>query len=149
MSGRLEGKRAFITGGASGIGAATAERFREEGAAVVTGDLASGDVELDVRRRDSVEHAVAAAVERLGGLDIAVCNAGKGIFGTVEELSEEDWDDGMATNLKGVFLVAKASWPHLAASGGVVLATGSVIGVWGDVNQGAYCASKAGVIALT
>ena len=148
-SGRLAGKRAIITGGDSGIGAATAQRFREEGARVVVADLTGGDVQADVRSAASVEAAVAAAVERLGGLDIAVCNAGKGIFGSVAELTEADWDDGMATNLKGVWLTARAAWPHLASSRGCVLSTASVIGVWGDAGQGAYCASKAGVIALT
>jgi NAD(P)-dependent dehydrogenase (short-subunit alcohol dehydrogenase family) len=118
---RLKGKRAFVTGGASGIGAATAERFKNEGARVVTGDLAGGDVVLDVRQRGSVERAVDEAVERLGGLDIAVCNAGKGISGTVYQLDEADWDDGMATNLKGVYLTAKAVWPHLAESRGCIL----------------------------
>ncbi len=148
-TGRLAGKRAIITGGASGIGAATAQRFREEGARVVVADLAGGDVDADVRSAASIEAAVAAAVERLGGLDIAVCNAGKGIFGPVHELTEADWDDGMATNLKGVWLTARAAWPHLARSRGCILSTASVIGVWGDAGQGAYCASKAGVIALT
>jgi NAD(P)-dependent dehydrogenase (short-subunit alcohol dehydrogenase family) len=147
--GRLEGKRAFVTGGASGIGAATAERFRAEGARVVVGDLAGGDVVVDVRSRESVERAVEEAATELDGLDIAVCNAGKGINGALHELEEADWDDGLATNLKGVYLTAKAAWPYLAQSRGCVLATASVIGVWGDVNQAAYCASKAGVIALT
>jgi NAD(P)-dependent dehydrogenase (short-subunit alcohol dehydrogenase family) len=147
--GRLQGKRAFVTGGASGIGAATAGRFRQEGAHVITADLAGGDVDVDVRSRASVDAGIAFAVEQLGGLDVAVCNAGKGIFGAVHELEEDAWDDGMATNLKGVYLTAKAAWPHLAESRGCVLSTASVIGLWGDAGQGAYCASKAGVIALT
>lgn len=147
--GRLAGKRAVVTGGASGIGAETAARFRAEGAHVVTADLIGGDVVVDVRSRDSIEAGIATAVDTLGGLDVVVCNAGKGIFGTVRELSEDAWDDGLDTNLKGVFLTAKAAWPHLAAAGGVVLSTASVVGVWGIETQAAYCASKAGVIALT
>lgn len=148
-SGRLAGKRAFVTGGASGIGAATTERFREEGAEVVVADLVGGDVEVDVRSEASVAAAVAAAVERLGGLDVAVCNAGKPIGGAVHELEEAVFDDGIATNLKGVYLTAKAAWPHLVKSRGCVLATASVVGVWGDSGQAVYGASKAAVIALT
>jgi NAD(P)-dependent dehydrogenase (short-subunit alcohol dehydrogenase family) len=148
-SGRLAGKRAFVTGGGSGIGAETSARFAEEGARVVTGDLVDGDVSLDVRSRDSVDAAVQEAVEILEGLDIIVCNAGKGIVGAVHEVDEATWDDGFATNLKGVYLTAKAAWPHLAESHGCILSTASVVGVWGDSGQAGYCASKAGVIALT
>jgi NAD(P)-dependent dehydrogenase (short-subunit alcohol dehydrogenase family) len=147
--GRLAGKRAFVTGGGSGIGAATVERFRAEGARVVAGDLAGGDLVVDVRLRASVDAAVQEVVEILGGLDVVVCNAGKGIFGPVHELDEDTWDDGLATNLKGVYLTAKAAWPYLAESHGCVLSTASCVGVWGIENQAAYCASKAGVIALT
>ena len=100
--GRLAGKRAVVTGGASGIGLATAQRFRAEGARVITLDLRDGDVVADVRSTESVGPAITEAVETLGGLDIAVCNAGKGIFGAISELTEEDWDERMATNLKGV-----------------------------------------------
>lgn len=149
VTGRLEGKRAFVTGGGSGIGAATAARFRDEGARVVTADLTGGDLAVDVRSRGSIEAGIAETVDALGGLDIIVCNAGKGIFGTVADLDEEAWNEGMDTNLKGVFLTAKAAWAHLGESRGCVLSTASVVGVWGIEAQAAYCASKAGVIALT
>jgi len=147
--GRLADKRAFVTGGGSGIGAATVRRFREEGANALAGDLIGGDVEVDVRSRASVDEAMHEAVELLGGLDIVVCNAGKGIFGALHEVDEETWDDGLDTNLKGVYLTAKAAWPHLVQSRGCVLSTSSCVGVWGIEAQAAYCASKAGVIALT
>jgi NAD(P)-dependent dehydrogenase (short-subunit alcohol dehydrogenase family) len=149
LSARLEGKRALVTGGASGIGAAIAERFREQGAVVVVGDLHGGDVELDVRSVASVGAAVAETLDRLGGLDTVVCNAGRPVVGAVHELAEEDWDDGMATNLKGVYLTAKAAWPQLVETRGSITATASVVGLWGSQGQAAYCAAKAGVVMLT
>ena len=148
MSRRLDGKRAFVTGGASGIGAEVVRRFSEEGAEVVSGDLRGGDVEIDVRSRASVGAAVAAAVERLGGLDTIVCNAGRPIVGAAHELDEAEWDDGLAVNLKGIYLCAQAAWPHLEESRGSILATASMAGIWATQDQAAYCASKAGAIML-
>jgi NAD(P)-dependent dehydrogenase (short-subunit alcohol dehydrogenase family) len=148
MAGRLQGKRALVTGGGSGIGAEVVARFRDEGAAVLAADLRGGDVECDVRSRASVEAAVTAAVERLGGLDTLVLNAGRPVVGTLADLDEGDWDDGLATNLKSIFLFAKAAWPHLSAGGGSIAITASVVGLWGSQNQAAYCASKAGAIML-
>ena len=145
MSGRLEGRRALVTGAASGIGAGVVERFREEGADVLGSDLAGADLILDVRDRGQTEAAVAETVARLGGLDVVVCNAGRPAVGPLHELDEDVWDDALATNLKSVYLMARAAWPHLVASRGTILATGSVVGLWGSQNQAAYCASKAGV----
>jgi NAD(P)-dependent dehydrogenase (short-subunit alcohol dehydrogenase family) len=149
LSGRLEGKRAFVTGGASGIGAAIVERFREQGAVVVAGDIKGGDVDLDVRSAASVGSAVADAAVRLGGLDAVVCNAGRPVVGPVHELAEAEWDDGLATNLKGVYLTAKASWPHLVETRGSITSTASVVGLWGSQGQPGYCAAKAAVVMLT
>ncbi len=145
---RLQGKRALITGGASGIGAAVVERFREEGAEVVSADLAGGDVDLDVRTASGVDAVVAAAAERLGGLDVLICNAGRPVVGAVHELDEADWDDGLATNLKSIFLCARAAWPYLTESGGSIGITASVVGLWGSGGQAAYCAAKAGAVML-
>jgi NAD(P)-dependent dehydrogenase (short-subunit alcohol dehydrogenase family) len=146
--GRLEGKRALVTGGGSGIGAAIADRFREEGAAVLTADLANGDLECDVRSRASVDACVGEAVGRLGGLDALVLNAARPVLGALHELDEADWDDGLATNLKSVYLCAKAAWPHLVESRGSICLTASVVGLWGSGGQAAYCASKAGAVML-
>jgi NAD(P)-dependent dehydrogenase (short-subunit alcohol dehydrogenase family) len=116
---------------------------------VLTGDLRGGDLELDVRSRASVEAGVEAAVRELGGLDAIVCNAGRPTVGTVEALAEADWDDGLATNLKQVYLCARAAWRHLEASRGSILSTASIVGLWGSQNQAAYCAAKAAVVMLT
>ena len=111
--------------------------------------MRGGDVELDVRSAASVETAVAATVDRLGGLDTVVCNAGRPVVGAVHDLSEADWDDGMATNLKGVYLTARAAWPHLVETRGSITSTASVVGLWGSEGQPAYCAAKAAVVMLT
>lgn len=149
MSGRLAGRRALVTGGASGIGASIVERFLEEGAAVVVADLRGGDVDCDVRSAASVEATVTEAVARLGGLDTLVLNAGRPVVGAAHEVSEADWDDGIDTNLKGLYLCSRAAWPHLeAAGGGSITITASVVGIWGSMNQAAYSVSKAGAIML-
>ena len=145
---RLNGKRVLVTGGASGIGAAIVERFREEGARVVVGDLRGGDVELDVRSAASNRAAVAFTVEQLGGLDTVVCNAGRPATGTAIDTSEADWDDAMAVNAKGIYLAARAAWPHLEASHGAILATASITAISATQNQAAYCASKAAAVML-
>ena len=164
MAGRLQDKVALITGAGSGIGRATAERFAEEGAKVVAADLKAetaqatadaigGDafgVGIDVTDRASIAAVIEETVGRFGGLDVLVCNAGVTIVGSVMDLSEEQWDKELDTNLKSVFLCAKEAWPHLEArGGGSILSTASMAGQWAIPADAAYCASKAGLIMLT
>lgn len=147
--GRLAGQRALVTGGASGIGREVAQRFAEEGAQVVVGDLEGGDVVLDVRSHESAEGAVREAVARMGGLTTVVCNAGRPVLGTLDEVELDEWNDGLTTNLTGVYLTVKAAWPHLVENGGAILSTASILGVMATGGQAVYCAAKAGVVMLT
>ena len=149
-SGRLAGKRALVTGGGSGIGAATVERFREEGASVLSADLEGGDVHCDVRSGPDVAAAVNDAVTQLGGLDTLVLNAGRTVVGLLHELPGDEWDDGLAVNLTSVYLFVREAWPHLVDAGcSSITSTASIVGLVGSQNQAAYCATKAGVVMLT
>ncbi len=164
---QLSGKMAFITGGGTGIGRACALLFAREGAkvavaarrkekleAVAREIIEEGHkalaVECDITRRDSVEHAIRTAEERLGGLNVIVNNAGLLHIGTVEETSEDDWNRVVAVNLTGTFLVSQAAIPSLRrAGGGSIVNIGSYLGLVGIKQRTAYCASKGGVTLLT
>ena len=164
---RLTGKRALVTGGASGIGAATAERFAAEGAAVAIADLDESGAETqaaalrdrggralgiaaDVGDDDSVAVMVAHAWEALGGVDILVNNAAIPMVGTVETLAAEEWERVLDIDLSSVYRVSRAIWPRfVAGGGGVVLNTASVAGIVGMAGQHGYSAAKAGVVMLT
>lgn len=160
----LEGKRVLITGGASGIGAATAARFLEEGSAVVVLDRdakarerirqelpdLAGTVDADVSKLKQVETAVADAVEMMGGLDVLINNAGISIRHNFLDITPEEWDKVIAVNLTGVFYMAQAAARHMVRhDGGVILQTASTNGIVGYPYYADYNATKAGVIELT
>jgi meso-butanediol dehydrogenase/(S,S)-butanediol dehydrogenase/diacetyl reductase len=160
----LSGKRVLITGGASGIGAATAARFLEEGSAVVVLDRdpkgrkhiqtqlpkLAGVVDADVSKLAQVESAFAEAVKMMGGVDVLINNAGISIRHNFLDITPEEWDKIIAVNLTGVFYVAQTAAKHMWQRGnGVILQTASTNGLVGQPYYADYNATKAGVIELT
>lgn len=147
---RFEGKRVFITGAASGIGAATAALFSREGARVEGVDVSAADgvSHCDVTDPASVSAAMAAAVGRLGGLDVCLNVAGINRFSKIEDLSLELLNFHLAVNLAGPMLVTQAAVPHLRRSKGNVVTVASISGMQGQPYNSAYCASKGGVLLL-
>lgn len=145
---RFTGKRIFVTGAAAGIGAATAQLFREEGADVVGVDIveAEGVDHCDVTDPASVQAAMDTAVERLGGLDVLANVAGVNWFSKIDDITLELWNRHLAVNLTGPMLVTQAALPHLRASTGNIVTVGSISGMQGQPYNSSYCASKAGLI---
>ena len=154
----LKGKVALITGGASGIGAATARRLAGAGANVIVADLNevaakalaaelpdAKAVAMDVTSSASI----AAAIDGLERLDILVNNAGIGLVGGIAETEEADFARLMAVNATSVYLVTKAALSLLLAARGSIVNIGSVAGLIGIKQRFAYCASKGAVIAMT
>ena len=160
---RVEGKVALISGGAGGIGAATAKLLAEEGAAVVIADILEDEgqatessiseaggralfVNLDVTSEESWNNAVRSAVSSFGKLDILVNNAGVSHRAGVEETTSEAWDNVMDVNVKGVFLGTKAAIPEMRkAGGGSIINISSIYGLVGSVTSAAYHSSKGAV----
>ena len=160
---RVAGKVALISGGAGGIGAATAKLLAKEGAAVVIADLLDDEgratetsiaksggralfVNLDVTSEDSWNSAVQFAVSSFGKLDILVNNAGVSHRTGVEKTTSEAWDNVMDVNAKGVFLGTKAAIPEMRkAGGGSIINISSIYGMVGSVTSAAYHASKGAV----
>jgi NAD(P)-dependent dehydrogenase (short-subunit alcohol dehydrogenase family) len=150
---RLDGRVAFVTGGAQGIGRAIADALAEAGASVVTGDLKGGDVELDVTDSAAVSKIADSVMAQHGRIDILVNNAGIARSDTpAEEVADEHWLNVLDVNLNGTFWCARAFGRHMLAAGsGSIVNIGSMSGV--IVNrpqpQSYYNASKAAVHQLT
>jgi NAD(P)-dependent dehydrogenase (short-subunit alcohol dehydrogenase family) len=164
--GRFDGKVALITGAASGIGAASALRFAQEGAAIAGLDLekaTGGDWDEavkaapaahfetgDVRDEERIAQVVATVKERLGRIDVLLNSAGVAGGGMVHMIDQKDWDHVIDVNLKGTFLVTKQVLPvMLEQQSGNIVNVSSVEGIEGFVGGSSYNASKGGVILLT
>src|SRR5919112_636111 len=166
---QLDGKVALVTGGGSGIGAATAELFAEQGAKVAV--LGRTEDELkevvdrirkkggdaistlaDVSKADEVRRAVDETAGHYKRLDVVFANAGvNGVWAPIEELEPEEWEKTIRINLMGTFLTVKYAVPHLKVRGGSVIVTSSVNGtrIFSNTGASAYSSSKAGQVAFT
>ena len=164
---RLKDKVAIITGGAGGIGLAAVQKFVEEGAYVVIADYneAAGNqvqenftsrerpvsfIKTDTADRNSVEALVGNTIEKYGRIDILVNNAGTTKDAMLSKMTEQQFDDVININLKGVFNCTQCVIPHMISQGsGKIINTSSVSGVYGNVGQTNYAASKAALIGMT
>ena len=160
----LSGINVLVTGGASGIGQATATRFLEEGCAVCVLDRSagarervarelsglSGVFDADVSSLEQVQAAFALAIDCMGSVDVLINNAGISIRHDFLDITPDEWDEVLGVNLKGVFHAAQTAARHMMDKGsGVILNTASTAGSTGYPHYADYSASKGGVIALT
>lgn len=161
----LKDKVVIITGGAGGIGKASALRFAEEGAKVVVADFADGAatvdevkakggeavyVKVDVTDPESCRNMVAKAKEAFGRIDVLINNAGITKDAMMKKMAKEAFDAVIAVNLTGVFNCTSAALPALLEQqSGVVLTTSSIVGLYGNMGQTNYAATKWGVIGMT
>jgi NAD(P)-dependent dehydrogenase (short-subunit alcohol dehydrogenase family) len=160
--GLLQGKRALVTGGTTGLGLAIAGRFLHEGARVaITGrdhDLGERAGQAlgpgarffaaDAADPDAVASSVSAAVDHLGGLDVLVNNAGVGVTARLIDTPLADYDKVMAVNVRGYLLYAQHAYPHLARRRGCMIHIASDAGIWGEQATGLYSVTKAAVVML-
>lgn len=160
----LQGKRVLVTGGASGIGAATVERFIAEGSTVCVLDMNTkacerikedlmalgGFVAADVSDRGQIEDAFLRVLVQIGGVDVLINNAGISVRHDFLHIQQKEWERVLGVNLTGVFNVAQVAARHMMSNdGGVILNTASTNGTTGYPYYADYNASKAGVISLT
>ena len=160
---RLAGKAALVTGGASGIGLATARRFATEGARVAITDLDEGAgataahelgdaaffMHHDVTSESGWEAVMRESVSRFGGVDVLLNSAGVFRFGTIEDTTLDEWRQTIAINLDGTFLGCRAAVRAMREHGGSIINMSSISGLRGDPDNAAYNASKGGVRLLT
>jgi 3-oxoacyl-[acyl-carrier protein] reductase len=156
---RMEGKVAIVTGGARGIGRQIVETFAREGARLIYSlDMGTGEyelpnvrhVQLNVTNRDQVAKFVEEVKNELGTIDVLVNNAGITRDALIQKMTEDMWDAVINVNLKGVFNLTQAVAPIMMENGkGSIVSISSVVGVYGNVGQTNYAATKAGVIGMT
>ncbi len=153
---RLAGRKAIVTGAASGIGAATALRLAADGAIVLSIDIAEEGLAglhklmIDLADPASAAHVAAEAERRLGGLDILINNAGVCPVAAIEGLTDADWQKAIAVNMMAPFRLARACLPMLRSSKAArIVNVGSILSSHGDPMLAAYTATKHGVLGLT
>jgi meso-butanediol dehydrogenase/(S,S)-butanediol dehydrogenase/diacetyl reductase len=149
--GRFTGRVALVSGAASGIGAAVADRLSEDGATVVRADIADGDggIRCDVTDAASCAAAVAHTIDAYGRLDVLANVAGVGGAAAICDVDPDEWRRVIEVNLTGTFLLSQAAVPALLESTGCIVNMGSVAGLRATPYNAAYCASKGGVVMLT
>ncbi|MDM7957809.1 SDR family NAD(P)-dependent oxidoreductase [Blastomonas sp.] len=153
---RLNGRKALVTGAASGIGAATVRRLLADGATVLACDISSDGLAgtynhvANLADRQAIATLAAVAESQLGGLDILINNAGVCPVGTLDELTDDQWQFGLDVNLLAPARLSKACLALLKASkAGRVINTGSILSRYGDAGLGAYAASKHAILGFT
>jgi NAD(P)-dependent dehydrogenase (short-subunit alcohol dehydrogenase family) len=154
-------KVALVTGGGTGIGAAVARRLDADGYSVAVTGRRPGPIEdvaaeigglavtADTGVATDAERAVQETVQRFGGLDAVVCNAGIGGEGSLRELDPATWEEVIRTNLTGAFLMCRAAIDHVAERRGAIVTISSAAGLRASPESRAYCSSKAGLQMLT
>ncbi|HMK99713.1 MAG TPA: SDR family NAD(P)-dependent oxidoreductase [Acidimicrobiales bacterium] len=160
--GELDGARALVTGGGSGIGRATCRRMVAEGATVAVLDVEKDRAEevaaevgglplsVDVTDTEALKDAVDQATTRLGGLSLVFANAGWSTMAGIAEWDPAEWDRIVRINLGGVWATMRAAAPHLlAGGGGAIVSTASISGTRPSAGEAPYATAKAGVVALT